>query len=62
MPPRAYKAGGLKNGTRNTSGGSSKMGLNLHFTQKDPAHPPAGRTTAKAHNGHVATDVCIRPL
>ncbi|EIN11725.1 hypothetical protein PUNSTDRAFT_124942 [Punctularia strigosozonata HHB-11173 SS5] len=50
MPTRAQR--GLRH-ARNASAGSSKAGLNLHFTQKEPA-PPKAVGQAKKH-GEVLT-------
>lgn len=49
-PPKAHRsATGLTRNSRSTSGGTSKVGLNLHFTQKDPTQ--AVKKT-KGINGH----------
>jgi hypothetical protein len=57
MPQKAHRqtGGALTRHSRSTSGGSSKIGLNLHFTQKDPLVP---KLQEKAKKNGVVHDVC----
>ncbi|KAL7281263.1 hypothetical protein ACG7TL_004571 [Trametes sanguinea] len=51
MPAKAHRPSGqVRTHTRTSSGGSSKLGLNLQFTQKDPAPPSRVSDKAKKSN------------
>ncbi|KAH7888619.1 hypothetical protein F5I97DRAFT_726538 [Phlebopus sp. FC_14] len=52
MPPKAHRAGatGLHRSHSRSSSGGSKVALNLHFTQKDPAPPK--QTERQKKNGY----------
>ncbi|KAI0062849.1 hypothetical protein BV25DRAFT_1824882 [Artomyces pyxidatus] len=51
MPTKAHRPTLTRTHSRSSSGGSSKLGLNLQFTQKDPIQPKNDK--AKRVNGHV---------
>lgn len=50
---KKHRATNLDRRARNVSGGSSKTGLNLHFTQKEPPKPNGAR------NGQVPPEVSL---
>jgi len=57
MPQKAHRqtGGALTKHSHSASGGSSKIGLNLHFTQKDV---PVPKLQEKAKKNGVVHDVC----
>ncbi|KIJ18641.1 hypothetical protein PAXINDRAFT_175218 [Paxillus involutus ATCC 200175] len=60
MPPKVHRAGptGLpRTHSRSSSTGSSKVALNLHFTQKDPAQqklPEKAKKNGYVHESHTS--------
>lgn len=57
MPAKAHRPGGqLRSHARSTSGGSSKLGLNLQFTQKEPVPPRVADKAKKS--SHFHHEVC----
>ncbi|KAH9942331.1 uncharacterized protein BXZ73DRAFT_41112 [Epithele typhae] len=52
MPAKAHRPGMVRTHSRTSSGGSSKAGLNLQFTQKDPPPPRTGDKAKKSSHMH----------
>ena len=59
MPAKAHRPAMVRTHTRSSSGGSSKPGLNLQFTQKEP--PPARVADKAKKSGHYHHEVRPRP-
>ncbi|KAI0029463.1 hypothetical protein K488DRAFT_72939 [Vararia minispora EC-137] len=57
MPPKAHRPGLARthSHSRSTSGSSSKLALNLHFTQKDVPQPKSDKQKRISHGQYTAT-------